>query len=123
MRKNYTRKLETPIGTFYLEYGDFGDSTVHCALLDSDKIYFANIFHKENIKKLKNIQSIGDIVDICALQNCTWAPTIEELAKELNDIYHWYEECEDERWNAKDLAKYDFLYRVGDTYFVVDYEC
>ena len=93
MRKNYTRKLETPIGTFYLEYGDFGDSAIHCALLDSNKEWITNLYHKSTINKLKNMTSIGDIVDICAFQNCTWAPTIEELAEELNEAYYWEELC------------------------------
>lgn len=122
MKRPYTRKLETPIGTFYLDYGDFGDSTIHCTLLDSDKKWITNLYHKETIKKLKNIQSIGDIVDICALQNCTWAQTLEELAEELNDTYYWDEEYADERWTAEDLANYDFLNKVGTTYFIVDYE-
>ena len=121
MKRPYTRKLETPIGIFYLAY-NISDDTPHCDLLDSNKKWITYIYHKETINKLKNIQSAGDIVEICKLQNCTWAQTIEELAEEINDTYHWDEEYADERWTAEDLANYNFLNKVGTTYFIVDYE-
>ena len=77
---------------------------------------------EETIKQLKTIQSIGDIVDILALQNCTWAQTIEELTEEINDIYYYDDECEDERLSTEEMKNYVFLNRVGTTYFVINFE-
>ena len=121
MKRVYKRKLETPIGVFYLLYND-STSDIYCELLDSDSKWITNIYHKESIKKLENIHSIGDIVDILALQNCTWAQSIEELTAEINDTYYWEEEYQDEAFTLEDMQNYDFLNRVGTTYFIIDFE-
>lgn len=122
MKRAYTRKLETPIGTFYLDYRNNLDNTIHSALLDSDKKFITNIYHKETIKELKNIQSIGDIVDILALQNCTWGQSIDELTDEINFVYFSCPESKEDRFSVDDLKNYDFLNKVGTTYFVIDFE-
>ena len=121
MKRIYKRKLETPVGTFYLLYND-STSDIHCELLDSNSKWITNIYHKSIPNKLKSIHSVGDIVDILALQNCTWAQTIEELAEEINDTYYYDEECEDKKFTAEEMADYDFLNQVGTTYFVIDFE-
>lgn len=121
MKRTYKRKLETPVGTFYLLYND-SIPDCYCALLDSDSKWITNIHYKATIKQLKTIQSIGDIVNILALQNCTWAQTIEELTEEINDIYYYDDECEDERLSTEEMKNYVFLNRVGTTYFVIDFE-
>ena len=119
MKRPYKRKLETPIGTFYLLYNDSTDD-IHCELLDSNSKWITNIYHKNTIKNLKTIQSIGDIVDILALQNCTWGQTIEDLTDEINDIYYY--EYENERFSVEEMKNYYFLNKVGTTYFIIDFE-
>lgn len=123
MAKPYTRKLETPIGTFYLEFNvDLTDSTIYCGLCDSNKKWITNIYHKETIEELKKIKSIGDLTDIGIAQNCTWAQSIAELTEEINDTYFWDEELEEERFSEEDMENYDFVNKVGTTYFIIDFE-
>ena len=123
MKKPYTKKLETPIGIFYLTYNvDSTDSSIHCSLLDSDKKWITNIYHKETIKELKQIKSVGDLVNLGIAQTCSWAPTIEELTDLINDLYYWETEYKEDAFTLEDMQNYDFLNKVGDTYFIIDFE-
>lgn len=121
MKRTYKKRLETPIGTFYLLYNDVIPNC-YCALLDSNSKWFTNIYHKETIKKLKQIKSVGDLVDLGIAENCTWAQTIEELTEEVNFMYFSDPEYPEDNFSVEDMQNYDFLNKVGTTYFVIDFE-
>lgn len=121
MKRTYKRKLETPVGTFYLLYNDSTDD-IHCELLDSNSKWITNIYHRSTIRKLKNIQCISELVDLGIADNCTWGQSIEELANEINDVYFWEDECEEDRFTTEEMADYDFVNQVGTTYFIIDFE-
>lgn len=115
------RKIETKIGTMYWDYSNKINNEI-CWLLDNNKKPIDAIYNKECIKGLKEINSVGDLVDLLALQNCTWAQTIEDLVEEINDTYYSDEEFADERFSIEDMKEYQGLHKVGSTYFVVDFD-
>lgn len=117
MKRTYKRRLETPIGTFYLLYND-STSDIHCELLDSDSKWVTNIYHRSTIKKLKENQNIWNLADILALQNITWGNTIDELLDSIIDAF--YDEYDESI--KEELRDYDFINKVGTTYFIIDFE-
>lgn len=117
-----TRKLKTPIGDFYLQYDHPMKIDCYCDLLDSNRKLITPIYNKENIKELKNIRSIGDIVQILSLENCTWGQSIEELTEEINDTYLNDPEFPDDNFTPEDMKNYMFLNKVGKTYFIINFE-
>lgn len=121
MKRTYKRKLETPIGTFYLLYNDSTDD-IHCELLDSNSKWITNLYHKGTIKLLKENNNIWKLADILGLQNITWGKTIDELIVSLlNAFYDDYAE-EDEKSLREELQEYDFINQIGNKYFIIDFE-
>lgn len=121
MKRAYKRKLETSIGTFYLLYHASTDD-IHCELLDSNSKWITNLYHKGTIKKLRNIQDISELVDLGIADNCTWGNSIKQLTDDINDIYYAFPEDKEYRFSVKEMKKYDFLNKVGNTYFIIDFE-
>lgn len=107
------RKIETKYGMFY--YCSNYDGESFYTLFDSDKKFITNFNHKETIKLIENVDDLGELVDILALQNITWGNSMIDLLDNVNDWYNLENENEIDE-------TYDFINRVGTTYFTIDFE-
>jgi hypothetical protein len=107
------RKIKTKYGIFY--YCSNYDGEKFYTLFDSDKKFITNFNYKETIKLIENVDDLGELVDILALQNITWGNSMIDLLDNVNDWYNLENENEIDE-------TYDFINRVGTTYFTIDFE-
>ena len=100
--------LRTKLGDLYYENGK---------LLDSDKRRICYIDYNET-PSVRKIQSIEDLVDLGVVNNAIWDTSKEEMYYTLLDILF----VDDDDYNPPYSDYIQCVNRLGDIYFVVDYD-
>ena len=115
-----TKELKTPLGIVYLN-DDEQSSSFICALWDSDKELIANIYDERTIKALETITHISDLADIGVCNNLCFAEEKRLTAQYCAEYLKEAEEDYDEPTREEIDALEEYVNRIGDNYFIVDY--
>ena len=121
-------KIKTKLGVFHLHNTE-NDYQIW-QVCDSDDEFIANLYGKSSLKHfLKNITTLNDITELCDIgglvDNMTYGTTKREAVIEALDYiqeekYNW----DNEEWDYTEediVALSEYVNRVGDNYFIVDY--
>ena len=114
-----TKELKTPLGIVYLDYST-GDSFL-CTLFDSDQEFIANIYSEKTIEKLEKITHISDLADIGVCDNLCFAEDRMLAAKYCAEYLKEADEDYDEPTDEEIDALEEYVNRIGDIFFIVDY--
>ena len=119
MRNRYN-KIETTLGIVYLDYTEQGSGFI-CALCDSDEEFIANIYNEEIIHKLSSLKHISDLADIGVCNNLCFAEDRRLAARYCAEYLKELEEDYDEPTDEEIDALEEYVNRIGDNFFIVDY--
>ena len=119
-------KIKTKLGLFHLHHNENNILQV----CDSDDEFIANLYGdtKSNLKHFfDNIFELDHITQLCdiLIENMTFGPTKRDAAIEALDYiqeekYNW--DGEEWEYTEEDIeAMSEYVNRVGDNYFIVDY--
>jgi hypothetical protein len=121
-------KIKTKVGTFHLH--NIEKDNEIWQVCDSDNQFIANLYSRDSLKYfLDYITNINHITDICdfggLVENMIFGNTKRETA--INTLDYFQEEksnWDGEEWNYNEediVALSEYVNRVGDIYFIVDY--
>lgn len=125
-------KIKTQVGIMHLHKNGArkGSSYEIWRVCDSDNQFFANLYGRDSLKHfLDHITNINHITDLCeecgVCDNMTFGTTIRSaclgaLEYIQEEKYNW----DNEEWDYTEediVALSEYVNRVGDTYFIVDY--
>lgn len=116
------KPIETKIGTFYITRDSRED--FYCSLCDSNKEWVANIYNRELIEDLKNIEDISELVDIGIVDDVSYNESLDDLFDyylELCDEGTYYAYPPEDKYEIYQNFK-GYVNKVGNMYFLVNYQ-
>ena len=111
------QELKTKFGTLYFEAAHISEDFLY-VLLDSDKEFITNIYHRDDLYQLEKMTYLDDLFDIIG-ERGFYAHSLESLVVELNEYLENEKRIFDidfVPFTLDELKDNEYVNHIGDYY-------